>query len=376
MTARPLLQVDVRLPLDRFELLAQFRSDAKVTGLFGPSGSGKSSLLEAMAGLRPQAEGVVRLGERTWLDSPASTALRPEERGVGYVPQDGLLLPDRSVRANLRTGRARSLRSGLDFDGLFRRVTSLLEIEPLLDQHATALSGGERQRVALGRALCSGPDLLILDEPLAALDLALRRRLLVFLRRIQAELDVPWLFVSHDPFEMQALCDEVVVLHVGKVVAQGPPHTVLRDPAVFGLVEGSPYETVLPATLVAAERGSCRVRLDGGLEIVTGSAGDHSRQGEPLLIGLPANEVILATQPPVGLSARNVLPASIVELQPSGGSVLVLLRLNSTDHELAAEVTQGTVQSMNLGPGTQLHAVFKATSCRAFSEKNSQASPS
>ncbi len=360
----PHLEVDVRLPLDRFDLRLELAARRPVTGVFGASGAGKSSLLEVVAGLRRGARGRVRLGDEVWLDSTAGIDLPPERRSVGYVPQDGLLFPHLDVRRNLLAGSRRAARAGGRPEENLARVAELLELTPLLGRSVATLSGGERQRVALGRALCSGPRLLLLDEPLAALDLPLRRRLLPFLRQVCAELTVPVLLVSHDPIEVQALCDEILVLRRGKAIARGAPRQVLTDPAVFPLAEREGFENVLPGRVAGHRGGTTIVRLADGLDVVTVPK-EPQGEGE-VLVGLPANEILIATEEPRGLSARNALEARIAEIRPVGTFGLVTAELAPGLPAVAIEVTEATPAELGLVPGRPVFLVFKATSCRLY----------
>lgn len=356
------LEVDVRLPLDRFELQVDFAAHGGVTALFGPSGAGKSSVLEIVAGLRRGAVGRVVLNGTTWLDSAAGTRLPPERRSVGYVPQEGLLFPHLDVRGNLWTGAARARRAGRDPDGALVSVVELLELEPLLERSVSMLSGGERQRVALGRALCSGPELLLLDEPLAALDLPLRRRLLPFLHRIRAEMDVPMLLVSHEPLEVQALADQVIRLDEGRVVARGEPSRVLADPTAFSEAAGGGYDNVVSGRLDRVEDGFGVVELSGGVELLAGRwDGDV---GHGVLVQIPGSDVLLGTGEPSGLSARNVLEATVVEWRPVGAAVLVETELAGSPERLCAEVTPAVPERLGLAPGRPVYLVIKASSCR------------
>jgi len=368
-----MLTVHLRFPLDRFDLDVDFVARQRVTGVFGASGAGKTSLLKAVAGLERRADGVIRLGEETWLDSAAGVYLPPERRDVGYVPQDGLLFPHRDVRRNLLAGAERARRRGADPEATLAGVCDLLELTPLLDREPATLSGGERQRVALGRALCSGPRLLLLDEPLASLDLPLRRRILPLLTRVRDELTVPMLFVSHDPVEMQALCDEVVVLAGGRVVATGPPHRVLTDPAVFALADEAGYENVLPAVLLETDGDTATVRLgetgegeDGAPVLITPrSAG---RPGDRLLVSLPAREILIATRRPEGLSARNVLPARVTALRQTGAFHLLTATLHPALPEVVSEISAETCGRLGLAPGREVFLIVKAAGLRLYEE--------
>lgn len=215
------LELAVEVPLDAFTLKVELVSDARVLGVFGPSGAGKSTLLEAVAGTRRDVRGRIRLGEETWLDSERGIFMRPEQRGVGLVPQDALLFPHLDVRRNLSSAARSSQRRPLEAD--VTRIAGELGIAGLLDRSVSALSGGERQRVALGRALLSSPRLLLLDEPFAALDLPRRRSLLPLLEKVVEDAKIPVLFVSHDPVEMKALADRVIALDAGRLVPWDEP---------------------------------------------------------------------------------------------------------------------------------------------------------
>ena len=360
------LELDVRLPLDRFDLEVALEAEGPVTGIFGPSGSGKSSLLETVAGLRRGAVGRVRLGDSVWLDSAAGLRLPAEARDVGYVPQESLLFPHLDVRRNLLAGSARARRAGGAPESLLDQVCDLLELRPLLDRDVSSLSGGEARRVALGRALCSGPRLLLLDEPLASLDLPLRRRLLPLLRRLRRELTTPMLLVSHDPIEVQALCDEMVVLRDGATVARGEPHRVLADPGVFALAEEA-FENVLPARHLRREPSTSVLRLGDeaeGVELIT--LASSAEIGAEVLVGLPSSEIVIATERPAGLSARNVLPARVEAIRTSRGWGLVETRLAPDLPPISVEVVETTPAKLGIEPGSEVFLVIKATSCRLY----------
>ncbi len=360
----PALEVDVRLPLDRFDLRVELAASQPATGVFGASGAGKTSLLETIAGLRRGASGRVAFGDEVWLDAEARRFVAPENRHIGYVPQDGLLFPHLDVRGNLLAGSKRALAARQRPEEILARVVQLLEIEPLLGRSVPTLSGGERQRVALGRALCSGPRLLLLDEPLAALDLPLRRRLLPLLARVRHELTVPMLLVSHDPLEVQALCDELIVLRQGAVIARGTPRQVLTDPKVFALAEEQSFENVFPGRFVRHEDGIGVVRLSAGIELFT-RRGDGT-EGEEVLVGLPASEIVLATDRPRGLSARNVLQATITDIRTVGRCGLVTAELADDVPPWTIEVAETTPQKLGLAPGRSVFLVVKASSCRIY----------
>jgi molybdate transport system ATP-binding protein len=359
----------VSLDLDRFRLDVALETKAHVTGLFGPSGCGKTSFLESVAGLRRGALGRVQLGETRWQDTDQKLFLAPERRGVGYVPQSGLLFPHRNVRQNLESGLRRAFRIGHDNERTWKNVIELLELGPLLDRRVGTLSGGETQRVALGRALCSAPKLMLLDEPLAGLDQPLRRKILPFLRRVREEFNVPMILVSHDPIEVQALCDDLVVLRQGTVVARGAPREVLLNPAVFPMANERGFENIIPGTIIVPSHSGTRVRLGSPeTELTLQLAVSAPGTTRPCLVGVPARDVLIAVQEPAGLSARNVLPAVVEEVHSVGSFELVKVRLDPELPSLAVEVTRAAVEQLSLAPGKHVFVVIKAMSCTLYDE--------
>jgi molybdate transport system ATP-binding protein len=214
MNDRPTLEFDCRHRYaDGFELDARFATNAPVTALFGPSGSGKTTILSLIAGLLRPASGAIRFGDRTFLDVEGGAFLPPERRRVGVLFQERRLFPHLNVRANIAYG-ARRRQGGISID----RAVEALEIGDLLDRHPRTLSGGQQQRVALARALASGPEILLLDEPLTGVEAPLRDRIAEFLRRIVAELAVPTLLVTHHRELVDRLATRTIVIDEGRVV--------------------------------------------------------------------------------------------------------------------------------------------------------------
>ncbi len=372
------LAVRVQLTLDRFNLAIDVTTHQQVTGIFGVSGAGKTSLLETICGLRRGAQGTICCGEEVWLDTANRTCVKPEQRHIGYVPQDGLLFPHKNVRQNLLSGSKRAMQNGHPLQETFELATEILELGSLLDRSVTTLSGGERQRVALGRAICSGPRLLLLDEPFASLDLALRRRLLPFLRRIRSEFQIPMLFVSHDPLEVQAVCDDLIVLKDGRTIAHGEPREVLRqvftDPNIFSVAEQHGFENILPCRLIENNASTSRVRLGEqhqphteSVELTAMKA--DARPGDLMLASIAANDIIIATHKPEGLSARNIIPARIVQLcsvGPIGFVGLVTAEVADNLPPLTIEITETSFIELGLQVGHQIFLVIKATSFRLY----------
>ena len=209
------LTLNVTMRQQSFLLQLRESASVEVLGLFGPSGSGKTSLLEAIAGIRTPDEGEIRVGDRTLFDSRAGLNVPARDRRIGYVPQDALLFPHLNVTANIRYGSRGPARVE-GFDGL----VDILDLRPLLDRRVQMLSGGEKQRVAIARALMTKPSILLLDEPLAAVDRERRDVILPYVLRIRRELHVPLIYVTHDAEELSSIADRVLRLDGGRVVAQ------------------------------------------------------------------------------------------------------------------------------------------------------------
>lgn len=377
----PRLAVDIRRTLDRFELQVSWYTQQRATGIFGRSGAGKTTLLEAIAGLDSRARGVIRLEEDgvadTWLDSTRGICLPTERRGIGYVPQDGLLFPHFDVRRNLLAGAQRARRQGIETDSLLQNVCDLLELTPLLARPVRGLSGGERQRVALGRALMSGPRILLLDEPLASLDLALRRKVLPLLVRVRDEMRIPILFVSHEPTEVQALCNDVMVLDRGRIVAQGPTHEVLTHPDIFPLAAARRYETVLEVTVIASTTKGSAVAEDGaaedgatvrlaGTEIALWTPPPRVGPGARLWVGIPADDVILARDRPSLLSARNRVPAVVRSIEPVDTRLLIRAQVSAQTPPIAVLLTHAARDELALRPGDDVYLIIKANACALY----------
>ncbi len=312
-------QIQLRLRRRNFSLEIDIAWNPRVAVIFGPSGSGKTTLFRAVLGLLRSERPRIRLGG-VWLDDPdRQLHLPPAQRGLGWVPQDPTLFPHLSVEDNIRFGSARV---GTDSGQALRRGIDALEIGDLLDRRVDQLSGGERQRVAIARALASGPRALLMDEPLAALDHPLRARVLPYLLRVRDQLDIPVLYITHDPDEALLVGEIVIVLDEGRVVASGPPHEVLWSRPVLPLSEALGLENVLDGRVVEAGATGTTVETTGGLRLVVPVS---LKSGERVRLGFRAQDVMLATEPPGSLSARNVFEATVTECMPRGDSAMIHL---------------------------------------------------
>lgn len=372
----PALEVDVRVARGAFELHAVASAPVPgVTALFGRSGAGKSTLANALAGLVP-ARGRVRLGAACWLDDATRTQVPAERRRIGYVFQDARLFPHYDVLGNLRYGarRAREVRAYAAFD----EIVALLGLERLLAQRPHELSGGERQRVALGRALLSQPQLLILDEPLASLDVARREEVLPYLERLRDRYAVPMLYVSHQYDEVLRLATHVWLLDGGRVVASGTPAATSLDPRLRAIVGPEAVGAVVEARVeddgdgregdrahgqeeTAASTGRLAVVRVGDSRLRLALAGIPP--GPRVRLQILARDVILATEAPRGLSVRNELRGEIEALADDGADgVLVTVRCG--DARVLARVTREACAALRLRAGTSVWALVKAASLR------------
>lgn len=352
----PRFAFELHTPLAHFELDLALESDVRTLGLFGASGAGKTSVLEALAGWRAIERGSIHFGELTWLDTEHGTCVAPRQRGIGYVPQDLLLFPHWSVERNLRAGAQRA--AGRDD---FERAVEVLELRPLLARSTLELSGGEKQRVALARALCSGPSLLLLDEPLGQLDRPLRRRILPYLLRVRDEFDVPMVVVSHDATEITALCEQVALLDRGRVIERGAPAQVFASDAGWRAV-GAEFENVLAGEVRAICDATASIDLGGALLEVPRSGLEAGRRA---LVSVRADDVLIATERPRGLSARNVLAARI-ERVVVGADARVLAQIGESA-SIWVELTPGALRELELRAGRNLFVVIKTRSCRVLS---------
>ena len=351
-----MLDVALRHRFGPFTLDAAFAAPAGVTVLFGPSGSGKSTVLQAVAGLLRPYGGRVAVGGAVLLDTARGIDVEAARRGCGVVLQDAPLFPHCSVRTNLLYG-ARRAAKGAAGPG-FGEVVELLGIAPLLDRRPRRLSGGERQRVALGRALLSRPRLLLMDEPLAALDAPRRADILPFLQRLRAHAAVPILYVTHDLGEADRLADTMVLMENGRVAACGPLDALCARTDLPLLSGRRDAGVVLSCTVEGHDpvRGLSRLVFPGGA-LLTPLRGDAV--GDVVRLRVRSRDVAVALQPPAGISSHNVLPVRIAAISPAGAHEAVLtLRAGPT--VLLARVTRDAVARLALAPGLDVHALVKA----------------
>lgn len=338
-----------------FTLDVAFTAPPGVTALFGRSGSGKTTVVNAVAGLLRPGKGRIALGETVLLDTGRGIFLPPHRRRIGYVFQEGRLFPHLTVRQNLLYGRwfAPKGTAGTDFD----RIVELLGIGSLLTRRPGALSGGEKSRVALGRAILSDPGILLMDEPLAALDEERKSGILPYLERLRDTLSLPILYVSHSAAEVARLATTVVLIEAGRVSAAGPAAVVLSDPRSAPGVGLREAGAILTARVEAHEPdGLTRLSTAAGPVWLPGVS---AAPGRSLRLRILAQDVMLARARPEGVSALNILPCTVRDLTPAGDSG-VLVRLSLGEEDLLARITARSAGALGLAPGEAVHAVLKA----------------
>ena len=361
-----------------FALRAQFQTPVPgVVALFGRSGCGKSTLVNLVSGLLRPDEGFVQLDGTVLTDTRAGVAVPVERRRIGYVFQDARLFPHFSVLSNLRYGQKRAghVPQVIGFD----EIVTLLGLERLLDRRPHALSGGERHRVALGRALLSQPRLLLLDEPLASLDVAKREEVLPYLEVLRDRLSIPMIYVSHQFDEVLRLATHVVLLESGSVVAQGSVNEVSLRPELRAIVGADAVGAVIDGVVerVDAERGMADLRLGASSELpgadATSSPGAAAalhvslrgaRVGARLRVQLLARDVILATERPHALSVRNAIEGTVLDLKDEAKDDSVMVQVKVGDATILSRVTRGAVEDLGLRVGQRVWALVKAVSTR------------
>ncbi|HUQ10040.1 MAG TPA: molybdenum ABC transporter ATP-binding protein [Steroidobacteraceae bacterium] len=361
-----MLQVDVRKRRGDFELQARFSAPTPgITALFGRSGCGKSTLISLIAGLLGPDAGRVLIDDDVMVDCERELLVDARHRRMGVVFQDARLFPHLTVLGNLRYGAKRVPRN-VPAQVKHDEVLSLLGLENLLERRPHELSGGEKQRVALGRALLSQPRLLLLDEPLASLDMARREEVLPYLERLRDHFALPIVYVSHQFDEVLRLATRVVLLDAGRVVADGDIATVSRDPKLRAIVGADSVGAVVAGIVERIDAAGLAVLRVGDAELTVEV---DASVGQRIQIQVLARDVIVATEPPRGLSVRNVVPARVVSVTPdSGRAVLVELDIGRTT-TLLARITARASEELALEPDRQVWALIKAVSLRghAFS---------
>lgn len=353
------LDFDVRIAFPGFSLDAADSVPLQgITALFGPSGCGKSTLLRILAGLESNAVGHVTFAGEIWQAGGGAAPRPPFRRGAGYVFQDARLFPHLDVAGNLRFAekRSRHIASGIGFD----QVVSALDLAPILARRVTSLSGGERQRVAIGRTLLTRPRLLLMDEPLAALDFRRKAEILPYIERLPAMFGVPAIYVSHDLDEVTRLADRMMVMREGRLVASGPIESVLERLDLPSNGERFEPGVALGARVVSHDPHYRLSQLDLHGQILSVPLIDAAPDTN-LRLRIRARDISIATVRPQGISIRNVLTARLVEIAAPAQNVQADLLLDIGDGtHLRARITRASVDELGLVQGGEVFALVKS----------------
>ena len=350
-----MLKLGFHKQLGNFHLEIDALITHKVTAVLGVSGSGKSTLLNCISGILHPDEGVVSFFTETLYSSKEGVQLPPEKRRFGYVFQEGLLFPHLTVQKNIFYGHNGTSRNGEQID--VNRVIDILEIGDLLKRYPHQLSGGQRQRVALARALAIGPRMLLMDEPLAALDPGLKNRILPYLHHIKETFDIPILYVTHSISEAMALADEAFLLSDGRVTAQGEPHQLLTSPSALPIAQMTGVENILSLSVIACdrERGVTELEIGSQKLLVPYT---EIEVGVPMQVGIRAEDIIVSLEPDLPISARNVLSGEIRAIDPFGERILLSAEIE--EHPLSVKITNEARVQLGLEVGMRCYFVIKA----------------
>lgn len=358
--------IDVRLQLNYsgFALDVDLHLPGRgVTALYGHSGSGKTTCLRCIAGLEHAGDGFIQVNDKVWQDSRNGLFVPPHKRALGYVFQEASLFPHLSVRANLEFGLKRIPRQQRRVD--MAHATDLLGISHLLDRHPQHLSGGERQRIGIARALLTSPKLLLMDEPLAALDSKRKSEILPYLERLHDELDIPVLYVSHAQDEVARLADHIVLLSDGKALASGPiGETLARLDLPMAL--GDDAGVVINGRVSAYDEHYQLLTLQlPDTELLMRVAHAPLALGKQLRIKVQARDVSLSLQAEEASSILNRLPVTVTQEISADNSAHVLVRLDAGGTPLLARITRFSRDQLQLHPGQMLWAQIKAVAVLA-----------
>ena len=351
-----MIDVDVTVRRGVFRLDATFAADAPIVALFGRSGTGKSTLVNAIAGLVEPQKGRVAVDDRVLFDSARRIDVAPEARRVGYVFQDALLFPHLNVRANLEYGERLTARDERYVDRA--RVIDLLDLGKLLHRRPATLSGGERQRVAIGRALLASPRILLMDEPLASLDASRKAEILAYIELLRDEIRLPIVYVSHSVEEVTRLADHVVIVSEGRVTAAGSVAETLGRIDLTALAGRSEAGAVVEARVARVDEryGLTTLAFDGG-EIVVPNL--DALPGEPVRARIRARDVSLSLARPEAITIQNILEATVREISAEYGAIVdVTLAVGAVS--LVARVTRKAVEDLRIEPGLRVHVLVKA----------------
>ena len=344
------IRLDFRKRLGSFTLAVDCTLETKVSAFLGVSGSGKSTLLNCVSGILTPDEGEITFGEEVLYASASKINLLPEKRRFGYIFQEGYLFPHLTVAQNIRYGQPNSRESSAAIE--------VLEITELLQRYPNELSGGQRQRVAIARALAMEPRMLLMDEPLASLDSALKNRIIPYLHHVKETFAIPILYVTHAFSEAMALADEAFLIADGEIMASGEPHRLLTAPSAMPIAQLTGVENILflPVTTSDKARGLTALEIGNQSLIIPYI---DVKIGEVVPVAIRAEDIIISLEPNLSISARNVLPGKIRNLDVKNDRTWVSILVER--HHLAVKITHEAREQLQLREGVAVYCVIKAS---------------
>lgn len=353
------LDINIQLPRRDFTMNLNLSIGNQLTGIYGHSGAGKTSFLHLIAGLERPESGTITFNGRTIVDTKSKVFVKPRKRRIGIVFQESRLFNSMSIKKNLLFGTRYSKKDKplISFD----EVVGMLELEQLLEFRPSHISGGEARRVAIGRALLSSPELLLLDEPFSAVDVSLRQQILPFIERIKRRLNIPIMVISHDLPDLLQLTDKLILMKKGEIVGNGDFFDLLEQPGAFELIHSTGIVNVLEMEVAYSENEDMAAliagRDDDTVEIKVGYHGlpDATR----VKAAIAPNDIILCTEKVMNTSAHNLLHGTIEKITKRPAHSICVVAIGA-DKRLAVQVTQSTLNELNLKVGSDVYCLFKA----------------
>ena len=361
MATENFIEFNIRKRFTGFDLDCEASFGPGVTAIFGPSGTGKTTLLNCLAGMAKPDEGSISVDGRTVFSSESKTDVRPEKRRFGYVFQDSVLFPHKSVRDNIQYGYNLTPVGSREID--LDHLVDMLGLAPLMSRNVKNLSGGEKQRVALARALAISPKLLLMDEPLASLDARFKGAIISYLKRVVRELKIPMVYVSHSLSEVTALSDDTLAIEGGRTVAFGPTRSLLGRPALAAVADYAALENILEGEALSSQDGASTSRIRVGEAELLIPAID-AVPGDAVMVSVRAGDIILSLEAPQKISARNIVKAVVREIHDLGSQVLVFADVGE---RITVEITPGALADLSLRVGSDVYLVIKTNSITVMS---------
>ena len=350
MAESPKIRLNFHKSLGSFTLKVDCTLETKVSAFLGVSGSGKSTLLNCVSGTLTPDAGEIAFGDEILYASASGINLPPEKRRFGYVFQEGYLFPHLTVAQNIRYGQPNPRKSSDAID--------VLEISELLQRYPKELSGGQRQRVAIARALAMEPRMLLMDEPLAALDSALKDRIIPYLHHVKEVFEIPILYITHTFSEAMALADEAFLIADGEIMARGEPHRLLTAPSAMRIAQMTGVENILFLPVTASNKARGLTALEIGNQSLIIPYIDVE-VGEVVPVAIRAEDIIISLEPDISVSARNILPGKIQYLDVR--SERTWLSILVEWHHLAVKITHEARDQLQLREGSEVYCVMKAS---------------